>query len=395
VGADRPGPRIGFACLWAPDPITTWSHTPWHLRTAMRRHGDVVDAGVRLSRPAQTGLKGLHTRWKDGRPVTTWRQSRLTDEICRYQITRAADRAGCDAVLEIQDLAPLDLPYFTYQDMSFDAILQARADAGVPIYRGMSSDGLRRRQERQQTVYQQATGVIAMSHWLARNLVEVTGLPAAKVHVVHPGATVVDGGATLVNGAATEANGRAAVIDELPVRLGPRRRLLFVGREFLIKGGRQVLGALAILRREVDPAITLTVVGPTGWPLPGEVPDGVSFLGGRPFAEVLRLYDEHDLFVVPSRLEGFGIAFAEAISRGLPCVARDAYAMPEMVQPGLTGALVRGDDPAVLAEVIAKALADDALYAACRDRAPQVREHFTWDRAGREAVEVISRALAH
>jgi glycosyltransferase involved in cell wall biosynthesis len=368
--------RIGFACLWAPRPEATWSHTPWHLRAAMRAHADIVDVGVALPASAQAALKGLHVRWQNGRPITVWKQSPITDALCTTQVRRRAARASCDAVLQMQDLAVLDRPYFLYQDMSFDALVEMREQAGVPLYRGMSAAALRRRQERQRTVYERAAGVLVMSRWLARSLVGRTGVPAEKVHVVHPGTSSV-----------------AATGHRVPVRDRPRRRLLFIGREYTIKGGDLAVAALAVLRREVDPQITLTVVGPAAWPGSGAPPDGVEFLGEQPFAEVVRLYDSHDLFVMPSRLEGFGIALAEAGARGLPCVARDAYAMPEIVRPGVNGALITGDDPAELAKVIAGVLADDALYESCRARAAQTAAYFSWDRAGREALAAIRRGV--
>jgi glycosyltransferase involved in cell wall biosynthesis len=127
--------------------------------------------------------------------------------------------------------------------------------------------------------------------------------------------------------------------------------------------------------------------------LPGDVPAGVDFRGHRPLAEVARLYDTHDLFVMPSRLEAFGIVFAEAVARGLPCIGRDAFAMPEVIEPGVAGALVNDDDPVRLAEVVARTLVDDSLYAKCREHAGESAAHFSWDRAGYEAVAAISRSL--
>lgn len=375
-----PGPRIGFACVWdQPDPARTWSYTPWHLREAMRGYAEVVDAGVDIPARAQLALKALHARRRGGRLVTTWQQSRLTDTLCAADVRRRAGRAGCDAVLEIGDIAILDRPFFVYQDLSFDVLAQVSEAGDVALPLGLTRRDVRRRQERQRRVYERAAGVLAMSHWFARHLVEVSGLPAEKVHVVQPGRSAVPDGA--------EPAG-------VPVRDRPRRRLLLVGTGFLGKGGAQVLAALEILRREVDPAITLTVAGPRAWPLPGPIPPGVRFLGVQPRSAVAHLYDTHDLFVMPSRFEGFGIVFAEAVARGLPCVARDAYAMPEVVQPGLTGALITGDDPHELARTIAQTLADDSLYAKCRSRAEEAAAWFTWRRAGQQAVEAITRTLA-
>src|SRR5215471_13058533 len=79
---------------------------------------------------------------------------------------------------------------------------------------------------------------------------------------------------------------------------------------------------------------------------------------------------------MPSRLEGFGIVFPEALARGLPCIGRDSHAMPESITPGVSGGLITGDDEHELAGIIAAALADDALYEACRERATGRRVLF-------------------
>lgn len=368
--------RVGFACLWdEPDPIPTWSYTPWNLREAMRSHADVADVGVRIPLLAQRAMKAVYARRRDGRWVSTWELSRLTDAYVHTTITRRAAAGGCGVLLQIHDLAVVDRPFFIYQDLSFDLLLKLDEDAAVP-YGTLRRDEMLRARDRQQRIYARADGVLAMSGWLARSLVDDSGLPPEKVHVVHPGRSAVP----------TEG--------DLPVRSGPRRRLLLVGTDFLRKGGDVVVSALALLRKEVDPGITLTVVGPSRWPLPGGLPEGVSFLGPKPRHEVGALFDTHDLFVMPSRKEAFGIVFAEAIARGLPCVGRDAFAMPEIIEPGLTGALVDGDDPATLASTIAAALADDALYAKCRERAEWVASHFSWGRAGAETVSVLGSSSA-
>ncbi|HLZ37944.1 MAG TPA: glycosyltransferase [Mycobacteriales bacterium] len=165
----------------------------------------------------------------------------------------------------------------------------------------------------------------------------------------------------------------------MPRRPSPRRRLLFVGRDFHTKAGDVVVAAFRLLRAEFDPRMTLTVAGPAAWPLPGPVPDGVRFLGPVPVRRVADLLDDADLFVMPSRFEGFGIAFAEALARGLPCIARDDFAMPELVVPGHNGALVRDDDPVALAYAIADVLQDEHVYARCAGSAAAVSAHFTWN----------------
>ena len=96
---------------------------------------------------------------------------------------------------------------------------------------------------------------------------------------------------------------------------------------------------------------------------------------------------------MPSRMEPFGKVFVEALARGLPCVARNAFAMPEIITPGVSGALITRDDENELAATIAAALADDALYESCYQRAPEIAEYFSWQRTARQVCMVITQAL--
>lgn len=394
---------IGFACRWDDPPERTWSYSAWNLRAALRLATDITDIGVHIPRLSQTVLKAMHTRLLGGRLTTTWSYSRLTDayiaRALRRELSRNIAARRCQAVLTMQDLAALPVPFFLYQDISWDAWTAASCSAEVAAdLLRIKPSTLARRREAQLAIYERATGIITMSRWFARTLVEQSGVPSGKVHVVHPG---ISAGRVLQSGdlACNPVNkqNEYKTRPKLRERIAPRRRLLFVGwgraSDFYRKGGDLVIAALALLRRDHDPQMTLTIAGPLTWPLPGSPPDGVRFLGSLPPQEVAALYDSHDLLVMPSRMEPFGIVFTEALARGLPCVARDAYAMPEIVTPGLSGALMTGDDESELADTIAATLADDALYETCYERAPELTEYFSWERAARQVAEVISHTL--
>jgi glycosyltransferase involved in cell wall biosynthesis len=83
----------------------------------------------------------------------------------------------------------------------------------------------------------------------------------------------------------------------------------------------------------------------------------VTLAGAVPPDRLAQLYAEADLFVLASRFEGYGMAFAEAISYGLPMIGTTAGAIPETIPAG-TGTLVPADDVEALAAALRQLIAD-------------------------------------
>jgi glycosyltransferase involved in cell wall biosynthesis len=99
------------------------------------------------------------------------------------------------------------------------------------------------------------------------------------------------------------------------------------------------------------------------------IADRVRFLGL--LDDVRPLLAACDVFCMPSRWEGFGLALAEAMACGLPCVASRIDSLPEVL--GDAGVLVPVEDPRALAQAVDALLADPdgarALGEAARARA--------------------------
>ena len=100
----------------------------------------------------------------------------------------------------------------------------------------------------------------------------------------------------------------------------------------------------------------------------------VDFLGYR--ADVESIYAALDVMVMPSRHEGFGIAFVEAMAMGVPVVGTRVVGSVDAVQDGTTGLLVPPDDPAALAAAILRLFDDPQLWGRLVDEARRrVRAH--------------------
>jgi glycosyltransferase involved in cell wall biosynthesis len=82
----------------------------------------------------------------------------------------------------------------------------------------------------------------------------------------------------------------------------------------------------------------------------------ISFAGAVAPQRLMQLYAAADLFVLPSRFEGYGMAYAEAIAHGVPVVGTQAGAVPQTVPAG-AGVLVPPDDVEALAAVLRRLIA--------------------------------------
>jgi glycosyltransferase involved in cell wall biosynthesis len=77
----------------------------------------------------------------------------------------------------------------------------------------------------------------------------------------------------------------------------------------------------------------------------------IEVMGALPRERLEQLYASSDIFVLPSRFEGYGMAFAEALAHGLPVIGTTAGAIPDTVPPS-AGVLVEPDDVRALVRAL-------------------------------------------
>jgi len=128
------------------------------------------------------------------------------------------------------------------------------------------------------------------------------------------------------------------------------------------KGYDRVIQTLPYVLKEVGPTRYLVVGAGDDLPRVRKMASDlglsshVVFCGYVPDAELPAYYNLCDVFLLPSKEEGFGIACLEALACGKPVIAGHARGSPEAVLHGQVGLLVDPDDVQAIAKAIVKLL---------------------------------------
>ncbi|MCC6456426.1 MAG: glycosyltransferase family 4 protein [Caldilineaceae bacterium] len=106
------------------------------------------------------------------------------------------------------------------------------------------------------------------------------------------------------------------------------------------------------------------------------------------------IYETGDLLVMPS-YEGFGIVYLEAMAYGLPVIATNAGAAPEVVSPGINGFLIPPDDDLSLARYLDDLLSNRVHLATLAYHARmRYEEHPTWEQSMGSAYQWLHEVLS-
>ncbi len=98
--------------------------------------------------------------------------------------------------------------------------------------------------------------------------------------------------------------------------------------------------------------------------------------------DILKELKRADIFVLPSRHEGFGIVSLEAMMNHLPVVASRRGGIPEVVVDKVTGFLVNPDNPEEFTQAIQKLIDDEGLRKKMGEEGfKRVKENFVWSKS--------------
>lgn len=294
-----------------PDIAATFLHVDFDRHHAWERLPAVGNWSFRASWAARRGLR---------------RQLAVRKPDSIFIHTQVAALLATDIMRRIPTVVSLDAT-----PVNFDRVGSAYSHGVSPP----ALEAIKRAVNRR--TFHAAAGLVTWCRWAADSLRDDYGVQAEKIRVIPPGVDTF-----VFSPAARERQ-------EGPVRL------LFVGGDLERKGGLDLLQALDGLGGRVE----LDMVTAADPPMSSRgVPVRVH-RGLRPqSAELVRLFRQADVFVLPARGDCLPQAIAEAMACGLPVVATPVGAITELVCDGETGLLVPPESPARVAQALAALVAD-------------------------------------
>jgi len=365
--------RIGYVFEKVRVPEAAWSGTPHAIHMALARRDDIdlVELPMRASPLIIKAARLLGARRVRG----VWRTNGMYYMMCwkarMRAFRRATRRADVDAIISIGIHDAADVPTYVVQDLSFPHLQQWIAKNGFNTYLhdAVGQKYLDISTAWTKKLYGKVAGVFTMSAWDRDGTVRACPFLDGKVHALGAG-----------------ANARTVAVSAERKPDEPRT-VMFIGRLFYGKAGDTVVEAVRLLGKDMN--VRLVVAGPSSWPMPGEVPDFVEYIGDAPTKIIQEYLSKSDVLAMPSRFEAYGIAIAEALCAGIPAVGRRAFAMPELIKDGETGVLIDEDSPLELCEALRRAITDPVIRAGAKAAAEEGRRYWSWDRVVSDMLNII------
>ncbi len=312
----------------------------------------------RFLRPVARGGKPFRIRLYQP-PYTFWLPSRI--DLFHSLAQRPAEQRFKHEVVTIHDIFPITGP-----------------DYSTPEFQRKFSRLLRESMER-------ASRIIVLSEYTAQRIMRHCGVDRERIRVVPGG---VDSPAVLLN---------------LEERLRGRESVVGAGNELLLVLGvvdnrKNCIGALQALQL-LPERYKLVLAGGDGYGAGAvhafiekeKLSTRVVRLGYVNAAKLPALFQSASALLYPSLEEGFGFPLLEAMAYGVPAVASNVSALPEVGGDAALYADPR--NPADIAAGIIRAVEDDGVRADIIPRGHERARRFSWARAAAGTIAVYDELL--
>ena len=241
---------------------------------------------------------------------------------------------------------------------------------------------------REYTALRSADAVLCVSHYTRADAIHKAGVKPERAFVAYNG---------LDHSAINAWRAANPCIAPSSARRLRRPTILSVSRLEVYKGVQRVIEALPLVRDYI-PSIRYVIVGDGSYrpelerlASQSDASAAIEFRGALTDDDKWAAYADADVFVLPSSEEGFGVVYLEAAAFGVPSIGWDVMAVPEAIQNGSTGLLVRAwCDRDQFARQIASLFTDGQYRRALGGQARLHAAQFTWDKAAAAVLERIA-----
>jgi glycosyltransferase involved in cell wall biosynthesis len=283
--------------------------------------------------------------------------------LSRNMRRRAQSATDFDLALQVHGwVSGQPRPYAIYVDQT-----RLMAERGWPAWMPFSDGERDKLLNLERSMYAEAAHLFVMGNPARDSLRADYGVDESRISVVGGGLPYDD--------------------PPMPGQLTNEPSILFIGRDFERKGGRVLLAAFDLVRRQL-PGATLSIVGAArDYEAPGVTGHGKV----RDRQELANLYRRARAFCLPSLYEPYGLVLIEAMAHGIPCVGSAVQSIPEILDQGGAGLVVPPGDVTELAEALIRLLTDDELAGSLAANGPRwVAECLTWDHVAARIAAVLN-----
>ena len=240
-----------------------------------------------------------------------------------------------------------------------------------------------------------AAHVVFISEYSRQDILKLLDLPLEKTTVTHLGFGEGITGALPDSHNNDGNNLPGGISANLPCQLKPREYAIFVGDISPYKNPDVVMKALPGIMKRTGIDVHFAIAGKVN-PIDRERLEKIAdatgcssflhFTGFLSNEDLNRLYENARCVVYPSRYEGFGFPGLEAMKAGVPLIAANATAIPEVVGDG--GILLPPDDIDRWAEEMGKIFTDEKHCKEMINKGKQRLQNFSWEKTARETLKV-------
>jgi len=247
---------------------------------------------------------------------------------------------------------------------------------------------------RESLLWRNADGVVTISQFLKKELVELYRVEEDKIHVIYNGADLqvfhpID-------------SARKQIIKKHG--LGEKSKLfLYLGGNRLVKGPQTLLEAFNHVCQGMSEIALLFVekafknaMPPSAKKIlaPLEARKAILFLDTIPYFDLPSYYSAVDAVIVPSVYDALPKVVLEALACKTPVVASNTGGIPEIISNKKTGLLFEPGNSADLAEAIVTISTDSKLREKMRAEGRKlIEEKFTWEKVAERSLKAYHEIL--